>query len=98
MKILLGKETIDAWKEEQRKANAGCDKCPGCGETSSFHVVRDNENPIHMAGIFKHNPRTFYAGILGFGKLMRVDRYECKTCGVMWESDPYHDEIPKEGK
>ncbi len=97
MKIILGKETLDAWKEKQRKAREGCDKCPGCGETSSFHVVR-NGTPIHYEGIQEHRPRTFYSGFFGFGPLMRVDKYECKTCGVKWESDPYPDQMPKEGK
>lgn len=71
---------------ERDIANAGCYRCPCCGERkSSTEYLKEgftDNGLIKLSPIFK--PKSVF-----IDSLYRIDRYMCKTCGAEWESEPY---------
>lgn len=74
------KEVSDA-KERREKANAGCKKCPCCGEEKTFDDYAAN-------GILNKGVLSGLRYRFTFWGLVR-DCYSCLSCGAEWESDPY---------
>lgn len=84
----ITKTANKAMLEDHRRevANAGCYKCPCCGEehTFSFYARQGIFNRGILDGIY----RVTSTGIFHF-KHFRIDCYHCLTCDAQWESEPY---------
>lgn len=85
MRITRTKEAVAAETSRRAKANAGCEKCPCCGEERDhFEMIGAGEPD---KGVDKMQ-LTRYAGWFSL-HVAHVDWYQCYTCGAEWESDPY---------
>lgn len=69
-------------------ANAGCNKCPCCGETKTLSEYLKKEGVLKgiSGGIYVS---WFETRLFGKSRHMRSDHYICNTCGAQWKSDPY---------
>lgn len=86
MRITKTSDRFSALENAKRIANAGCNKCPCCGETkSSLSYFTVGE--IHK-GILSGLSKTWAEGLFKM-KDMKCDCYKCLTCGAEWESEPY---------
>lgn len=84
MKITKSKEEIDRLAANRKKANEGCNVCPGCGEDKPWRLTKKG----NIKGIVTGRPRYWEQGFFK-PKHIKVDRYHCATCGCDWESEPY---------
>ena len=85
-KMGIDPEHIAKLRELEKIAKLDCDKCPCCGEAKSFDEYFD-ENIIDK-GIIESSGRELI-GKWNNRKLYETTYYRCKTCGAMWESEPY---------
>lgn len=76
---------INADKAAKEKANAGCNICPCCGESSRMYV--EFANKPHVRGI-AHNSCDYYRGFFKQRHYV-IDKYHCYSCGAEFESDVY---------
>lgn len=87
MKITKTGDTARALEAGRKMANAGCDRCPCCGESKEY-------TPFLHSGIMKVGYGVVWRrgkGFFGFlkEKCCHVDKYHCESCGANWESEPY---------
>lgn len=68
-------------------ANAGCNKCPCCGETKSLSDYM-NEGIWNKGVSGRGIERTWVEGLFRM-RNMKCDCYKCYSCGAEWESEPY---------
>lgn len=75
MKITRTAKDVQKIEKRRQKAREGCDVCPCCGNTD----IRCSIYPKYV--------------LRGFFKLreVRIDRYNCDTCGAEWESEPFEE-------
>lgn len=85
MKITRQNKTdYTQYELNKQSANKGCNICPNCGENKKFYIDKKGKGKGIGNGIY----RTYQEGFFKI-KSMRVDCYECYTCGCQWESEPY---------
>lgn len=90
MKITKSSNEASRLNALKETANAGCLVCPCCGEKKSHVQYMKEEGVFTHKGVSGGIYRSWAAG--GFFKKiknMRVDCYQCYTCGAQWESEPY---------
>lgn len=75
---------LDAQKE---KANIGCDVCPNCGEVKKEYSLLGDSGRYVYKGI-THDYDYWCKGIFNI-KYLKIDIYQCNTCGCKWQSEPY---------
>lgn len=87
MRVTKSIEQVNAEKMTKERANAGCNVCPNCGETKEdWEYIVDEGNCTKGISMLGH--RTQIRGII-FTQTYHIDCYQCGTCGVKWESEPY---------
>ncbi len=87
MKITKPASVVAMTEAQKIAANAGCQRCPCCGETKTD--VEYMKEDIFNKGIsFGLISKTWVEGIFRM-KHMKSDCYKCYTCGAEWESEPY---------
>ena len=87
LKIIESDKMAFRKRSDKERANAGCHKCPCCGEEKTFaQYISEGvfDKGLSGAGVC----RTWAEGFIRI-KHMKCDCYYCKTCGARWESDPY---------
>ena len=68
------------------KANSGCRICPCCGESKS-HIDYLKKGVLNK-GVSSGLHKTWAEGVFRM-RNMKVDCYQCHSCGAEWESEPY---------
>ena len=86
MKITKSSYEASMLESYKRIANAGCKRCPCCGESKS-HLEYVSVGELHK-GIVSGLSKTWAEGFFKM-KSMKCDCYSCLTCGAEWESAPY---------
>ena len=67
-------------------ANAGCDRCPFCGEDK--RDIQYFSEGVTNKGISGGVQKSWVEGVFR-PRHMKCDCYRCETCGATWESEPY---------
>lgn len=88
MKVLTGRKApSNKFTDNMIKANIGCNVCPECGEHSSMHIdlITGKLRGIGTGLVSESFTR------FGFPKMKhyRINKYQCYSCGCIWESDSY---------
>lgn len=87
MKITRNSDMFASQQARRNFANAGCQKCPCCGETkTSSEYLREG---VYNKGIVGGMICKTWAEGWFRTRYMRVDCYSCETCGAQWESEAY---------
>ena len=86
MRITKSSKMASREQSEKEIANAGCRKCPCCGEEKT--LIQYISEGVSGKGISGGVCKTWAEGFIHM-KHMKCDCYHCHTCGAEWESDPY---------
>lgn len=86
MRITKSSVQVNATRAAAFIANAGCNRCPCCGETGEF--INYLKQGIMNKGISGGIEKTWSEGFF-HTKFLKCDCYSCYTCGAQWESEPY---------
>ena len=88
---MLITKTPNETRERKRQielANAGCHKCPYCGEQMDLSEAL-NKGYVLNKGISMYTIQRLYKTGFLKSEYKTVSLYRCLTCGAEWESDPY---------